>query len=281
MAGVQGFPVITPIDPITGPGSESAEVFFVLAAKDLPLRDRGILGSTVQDPYVKWSVKDTNNKTLVPAGSTKFRQNEPNPEWLDEVFAFEWRHGAGQIWRFEILDKDLNKDDNLGFVDVDVDDYILRQNQQWASKLSTGHGTLFIQKTTPIAFKLSALNLPKLDAFDGMSDPYVKCYWSVGTSGPKTLFSTTKFIKNVENAVWEEEVVFASYQPGTNQYLTFEVNDKDALPRDDHIGTVSTNADSCVNSKLSTMLNLSPEGKHQARLTISVPWRTTLLNKKK
>jgi len=254
--------VITPIGPITGPGSTSGVLYFVLSARDLPLRDR-VVGSTVQDPYIKWSVKDNVNHTLVEAHKTKFRQGEPNPNWHDEVFSFDWRKGTGQIWRFEVMDKDapLNKDDAIGYLDVDVDAYVTNKNQQFSGKLSgTSQGSIFVSKTSPISFKISAQNLPKLDAFKGLSDPYVKVFWSVGADGPKTQIHQTKTVKNVENAEWADEILFASYQFGTNQYLTFEVYDDDKIPRDDSLGTVTLEVDSFVRSKKATALKLLSDG---------------------
>lgn len=262
---------ILPTCPITGPGSRSATLHFVIGARDLPMRDRGLAGSSVQDPYVRWSVKDSVNNELVKAGETKFKQNNPNPDWEDQVFSFEWRQRAGQIWRFEVLDKDtLNKDDIVGYVDVDVDSYVLQKNQELYVKLSdASQGAILLKRVTPISFRLSAQNIPRLDVFKGLSDPYVACYYSKGKDGSLTQFAKTKTIKNVEEAEWEEPVVFGMCQPGTNQYLTFKVLDDDKLPKDDTIGNVSVEVDQIIKSKVATVLRLADDGKNQATLSIT------------
>lgn len=60
-------------------------------------------------------------------------------------------------------------------------------------------------------------DLIKLDAFEGLSDPYVQCFWASGKGGAETKFATTKTIKNVENCEWEDVIQFPIYQGGTNQ----------------------------------------------------------------
>jgi len=245
-----------PIGPIVNPGSESGVLYFVLSARDVPLKDRGLLGATVQDPYINWSIKDKVNTEFKSAGKTAYRQNEPNPEWFEQVFSFHWRKGVGQIWRFELMDKDLNPDDFVGCVDVDVDSYVAK-GQQFSEALSkASQGRLFIYGTKPISIKLSAQNLPRLDPFNGLSDPYVKCYWSVGAGGPQIEFGKTKNIKDVENCKWEDPVIFEAYQPGSNHFLTFQVFDDDKLPRDDKIGTAALDVDRFVRERKATYLRL-------------------------
>jgi hypothetical protein len=231
----------TTTTPITTPGAPSEILNFIISARDLPMKDRGLVGATIQDPFVKMYAKNSANKEFTLIEETKPKLNEPNPDWFDQVISFEWLKGTGQIWRFEVLDFDiLPKDDPMGYIDVDVDNFVMQKNQQFTGKLSTGHGSLLIQKTIPTKFRLSARNLPKLDAFTGASDPFVKCFWSVGSPDQSTpnynLFFTTKTIKDVENADWDEVITFGNYQPGTNQYWTFRVYDKDTLPIDDFIG---------------------------------------------
>jgi len=257
-----------PIGPIVNPGSQSGVLYFVLSARDVPLRDRGLIGSTVQDPYIKWSTKDKVNPEFKPAGTTAYRQNEPNPEWHEQVFSFEWRKGVGQIWRFELMDKDLNPDDFVGYVDIDVDNYVAKGQQYSEDLLKASQGRIFIHGTQPVSLKLSAHNLPKLDPFNGLSDPYVKCYWSVGGDGPQIEFAKTKTVKNVENCEWEDPVVFAAYQPERNQYLTFQVFDDDKLPRDDKIGTAAVDVDRFLREKKTTVLKLEGKNKPEDLLPI-------------
>jgi len=247
---------IQPIGPIVNPGSKSGVLYFVLSARDVPLKDRGILGTTVQDPYIRWSVKDSVNKDFKIAGTTGYRQNEPNPEWFDQVFTFHWRKGVSQVWRFELMDKDLNPDDFVGNVDVDVDTFVAKGQQYSEALAKASQGRLFIHGTQPMSFKLSAQHLPRLDPFNGLSDPYVKCYWSRGVDGPQIEFAKTPTIKNVENAKWDDPIVFPAYQPGMNHFLTFQVFDDDKLPKDDKIGTAALDVDKFIRERRQTFLRL-------------------------
>jgi len=258
-------PVIT---PIPGPTTPANRIFFVLSARDLPRRERGVLGSTVQDPYVKWSHRDRSTKDLTEGGRTKHRVNEMNPDWYDNVFAFDYNKATGQLWTFAVWDFDpLNKDDAIGFVDIDVDSYVLDKKEELSIKLSCG-GTLLIKKCTPVQFRLSAEDLPKLDPFGGLSDPYVKCYWSFGEDGPATLFATTKTIKNVEKADWDEVFEFPCHQFGTNQYWRFKVFDKDPLPKDDSIGEAAVNVDNYLKKRGPGIFKLSKDEANAARLIV-------------
>lgn len=54
--------------------------------------------------------------------------------------------------------------------------------------------------------------VPKMDAFNGLSDPFVECYWRKGKAGNDTLFYTTKVIEDSENPDWNEIIEFQNYQ---------------------------------------------------------------------
>lgn len=62
-----------------------------------------------------------------------------------------------QKWRFDVLDFDpLNKDDAIGHLNVDVDEYVLKSGGNLFGKLNeSAQGGLFIKKCEPIKFKLS------------------------------------------------------------------------------------------------------------------------------
>lgn len=236
--------------PITGPGARSGQLTFVVSARDLPMRERGCVGPTVQDPYVKWTHRDNSVKDASvwnDGGSTKHRVNNANPDYFDTVFTYQWMQGMGQSWRFQVLDYDvLNKDDAMGTLDVDVDAFVEKGEELYAKLSGVSQGALLIKKVETVSFKLAARELAKLDAFEGMSDPYVQCFWSAGKGGPETKFATTKTIKNVENCEWDEVIEFPCYQPGTNQYWVFKVFDKDPLPKDDSIGEAAVSVDEFV-----------------------------------
>jgi len=251
MASTKGGHAGSPVRPTPVPGTTKAtpvKLHFVLSARDLPRRERGVLGTTTQDPLVKVFYKSkAKNIEWIEFGVTSHVNNERNPDWL-EVFEFDWIEGAGQLWHFEIWDHDsLNKNDPMGFVDVSVDTYVLLKNQELATGLSEG-GSLFIKQTTPVSFRLYANDLPHLDAFDGKSDPYAECYWSHGKDGPLRIFGKTQIIKNVESADWGR-IEFPNYQYGTNQHWTFKVFDKDPLPKDDVIGEAQFEVDNFVRKR--------------------------------
>jgi len=263
-----------PGSPVRRPGTSKpvpVKLHFVLSARDLPLRQRGPIGSTVQDPLVKLLHKNNiKEQEFTQFGITPHINNQPNPDWL-EVFSYDWIEGSGQIWRFEVFDHDLlSKNDPMGFAEVNVDFYVLSKFQELSITLNSATGkagTLLIKQTIPVSFRLSADDIPHLDPLDGKSDPYVECYWSFGKNGPLNLFGTTHVIKNVETADWGR-FEFANYQPRTNQYWTFKVYDKDPLPKDDVIGECTIEVDPFVNKRSTEIKQLSEDPKNKATLTI-------------
>lgn len=57
---------------------------------------------------------------------------------------------------FEVINHNtIAKDEPIGQVDVNVDDYVLKSNQDLTAKLNNG-GNLIIKKTTPVRFQLYA-----------------------------------------------------------------------------------------------------------------------------
>jgi len=230
------------IHPITS----SRKIYFVLSARDLPTRIRGSTGvATVPDPYVKIYHKDNSSKEWEELVKTKHVINSANPEWL-EVVSFDWKRETGQKWRIEVRDFDvLSKDDLIDNFDVDVDNFVLVKKEELTTKLGHG-GYLDIKKTNPIHFRLQVEDLPKLDTGSG-SDPFVECFWSAGPEGKQHQFHKTETIDNAQNAKWEETVTFDRYQPGTNQYFTLKVFDKDVL-KHDVIGEVSFHVETYVKS---------------------------------
>lgn len=59
-----------------------------------------------------------------------------------------------------------------------------------------------------------------MDTFNGLSDPFVECFWRKGKDGNDTLFFTTKTIDDTENPDWDQTIEFANYQKGTDQVRT-------------------------------------------------------------
>jgi Ca2+-dependent lipid-binding protein len=267
-----------PGSPVRRPGTVKAspvKLNFMLSARNLPLKQRGPGLASVQDPLVKVFYKQNyKHESWIDLGMTAYIKNQPNPNWL-EVFTFDWIEGSGQVWRFEVFDHDkLSKNDPIGWVEVNVDYYVLSHFQEISMKLTSSTkdegisaGTLMIKRTVPIAFRIMADDIPHLDPMGGKSDPYVECYWSYGKDGELNLFGTTHVIKNVENADWGR-FEFGNFQPGTNQWWTFKVYDKDPLPKDDVIGDCTVEVDSFVKNKTTVIKQLSCDPKNRSTLTI-------------
>jgi Ca2+-dependent lipid-binding protein len=252
------------IHPITA----SRKIYFVLSARDLPIKIRGATGvATVPDPFVKIYHKDNSNSEWQELVKTKHVIDSVNPDWL-EVVSFDWKRETGQKWRVEVLDFDvLSKNDVIDSFEVDVDNFVLIKREELTTKLKNG-GLLVIKKTIPIHFRLQVEDLPKLDTGSG-SDPFVECYWSFGPEGETHLFHKTKTIDNAQNARWEETVTFESHQPGTNQHFTLKVYDKDVL-KHDVIGQVSFEVDSYVKSGKTGVHRLFNDKDTRGKATISV-----------
>jgi len=250
-------------------GKPSRDITFTIAARDLPLRER-LVGGTTQDPYVKCYAKDKSQQGLQVLGDTKHRVNDRNPDFHETIFTFHWMQGQEQVWRFHVMDFDpLNKDDPIGTVDVNVDDFARSKDNTYIVKLNEGQGTLVIRECLPVKFELGAKSLPKMDAFQGLSDPYVQCFWTTcETEAKPILFHTTKVIKNVQDCKWDEEIVFANFQPNTKQSWIFKVFDKD-IGKDDSLGEVKVSVDEFVNSQGILLCNLSMKEGDNSMLIIS------------
>jgi len=250
-------------------GKVPVVISFIVSAKDLPTKERTSQGSTFPDPYVKVSIKNGPTVTeWTELGKTDQVNNAVNVSWTN-VFTFDWQEKLGQVLHFEVYDYDtLNKDDLIGEVDVDVDNFVLIRNQRLITKLNNG-GTLTIRGTTPISMKLSANKLPCLDTVGCGIDAFVECYWSVGLDGEKKLFHKTKVYKNTHEAEWEDSVVFQNYQQGTDQYLTFKVLDDDLL-KNDIVGEAVLKVDDLVNIKKVQTHKLSTKPEIKATLTVKL-----------
>jgi len=245
---------------------------FFLSARDLPMRDRGIAGATLQDPYIRWLAKDNHpgRKEFRLEGTTTHKINNPNPEYFEVSFPYDWEKGMGHKWRFEVMDFDaLNKDDVMGHTEVDVDEYVSKGQGLYQKLSGVPQGALLIKKCEVVTFKLSAQNLPALDAFQGKSDPYVECFWSAGKGAPLHLFHKTKVIENAENCEWDEVIEFPVYQAGENQLWVFKLWDKDPLPKDDCLGESEVNIDDYVKGKKTASLRVSKDTKDAARLIVT------------
>lgn len=241
---------------------DSKNLTFILSATGLPAKD----DVSKIDPLVR-IYATTDGSDLEKFGASETIVDNDNPEWV-EVFWFLWKKGTNQKWKFEIRDQDiLDKDDALGGAEIDVDDYV-SGGENLTVSLSP-QGTLTIQKTTPIRFKLSGQSLPKKDkppqifqAFtsdQGESDPYVKCYFRRGIGGEDKKFATTSTIDNVVNADWDDTIEFGNYQKGQDMYLRFKLKDADSTSKDDDIGYVLLEVDPFVQAGVAKTLKVLSE----------------------
>jgi len=245
---------------------------FVVSAKDLPAKTK----TTKLNPYVKISHRNSSSaaNSWTDLGKTdQLSSTDVNPIWYN-VFWFDWTKGTGQVLHFEVKDHhSITRDSVLGTVDLDLDEYVLKKNQDVTIKLSNG-GNLIVKKTLPVKFRLYARNLPKMDTRNGLSDPFVECYWRIGKNGTAPgvqnhLFYKTKVIDNVENADWNETIEFANYQKGTNQWLHFKVWDLDPATSNDFLGEAIVEVDPFVEKRATKHNKLSTDPKNKGQLTLT------------
>jgi len=254
----------------TKPTLNTYNLTFVVSAKDLPAKTK----TTKLNPYVKISHKNSSSaaNSWTDLGKTDQLSNtDLNPIWYN-VFWFEWTKGTGQVLHFEVKDHhSITRDAVLGTVDLNLDDYVLKQNQDATLKLDKG-GNLIVKKTIPVKFRLYARTLPKMDARNGLSDPFVECYWRIGKNGTGVknhLFYKTKVIDDVENADWNETIEFSNYQKGTNQWWHFKVWDLDPATSNDLLGEAIVEVDPFVEKRATKNNRISTDSKNKAQLTLT------------
>jgi len=243
-------------------------ITFVVAARDLPVKKKG----SKVDPYIKIGHKTGTlqevTKDWLPVGETEKLKANNNPDFLS-VLTYEWTKGKNQIWHFEVKAKhSISKDEILGTADIKIDEYVLQKNQDMTVKLSEG-GTLIVKKVQPVTFRLFARMVPKMDTFNGASDPFVECYWRIGNKGNDTLFYTTKTIEDSENPDWNETIEFKNYQKGTDMWWHFKVQDSDSVSGNDFIGEALVEIDPFVAKRAAMNKKLSTDAKNKATLTIT------------
>jgi len=259
--------------PLAMGQDDKRNLTFILSATGLPAKD----DVSKIDPLVR-IYQTTDGSDLEQFGKSETIVDNDTPEWV-EVFWFQWKKGSGQKWKFEVRDEDiLDKDDALGGAELSVDDYV-EKGENITLSLSP-QGSLTIQKTTPIKFKLSAKGLPKKDkppqllaAFtsdQGESDPYVKCYFRRGIGGDDKKFATTSTIDNVVDADWSDVIEFGNYQKGTNMYLRFKVKDADSTSKDDDIGYVLLEMDPFITANVPKTLSVQTESNGESGGTLTV-----------
>jgi len=249
---------IPPNTPIVTPGP-TQNLYFVVSSKNLPSKDAN---SGLVDPYVNvfYGIIPPDVKKqgtdLDALGVSETINDEANPKWV-KVFKVQYTKGTYQKLYVEVHDHDpLNPDDVVGDAYIDLDEYVAN-GQYLTAPLSSKSGSVVITKTTPFLFTLAVKNVPALDEFGGLSDPFVKCYFRYGKEGKDVKFYETNTVDNVETASWEQPISFDNYQKGTNQFFHFKVRDHDAITGNDDIGESFLEIDPFVEKKMSSVLPLS------------------------
>lgn len=248
---------ITPAPVATTPSGpvNPFNITFVVSARGLPNKKKDKVDV---DPYIKVFTRTGTTQAgtdWTPIGQTDVYTDNDNPDFYN-VFSLVWIKGTKQVLHFEVKNKNTLKDDAIGQVDIDVDEYVLQKNQDTTAKLSEV-GSIVVKKTTPISFRLYARNVPKMDTFGGASDPFVECFWRKGKDGNDTLFYTTKVIEDVENADWDETIGFPNYQKGADQYWHFKVHDRDSVSGNDFVGETLVEVDPFVQKRAAKVNRLS------------------------
>jgi len=234
---------------------DTKNLTFVISAKDIPNKD---YVDTV-DPFIKLYQSSKTQIEPEKFGTTEVVENSVDPEYTT-TFWFIWKKGTGQKWNFKVRDQDdLRPDDHLGEADIDVDEYV-NKGEILNVSLSDG-GSLLVQKTTPIKFKLYGRSLPRKDPFSGKSDPFVKCYWRRGSNGDPIKFFTTEVVDNVENVDWNSTIEFPNYIKGTDLWWLFKVRDSDGTSGDDDLGEALVEIDQFVEKRQTKILRLGDSGK--------------------
>jgi len=60
-------------------------------------------------------------------------------------------------------------------------------------------------------------DVPKLDEFNGLSDPFVDCYFREGKDGNDVKFHSTPVVNNVVSTKWDYPIPFDNYQSSKDQ----------------------------------------------------------------
>ncbi|CAG7728309.1 unnamed protein product [Allacma fusca] len=161
-----------------------------------------------------------------PFNETSVIDDDSNPEW-PEKFSYIWRNGTGQTWLFLVFDHDhLSSNDPIGYAEVSVDGF-MKSEGSLALKLEfsqKGCSLVITQypyrgkRTVPIAFKLSATNLPRPGIFfyTGTIDPYAVISYRNDKNTEVNTLQKTGIFKNGIHPTWTRPIEFTGYEPNTS-----------------------------------------------------------------
>jgi len=262
---------VTPDTPVFN----TDNVYFVFSGSNLPSKDTN---GGVADPFIKVyfgsipSDVKKDGKELDEIGASETINDESNPSWT-KVFKVQYSKGTNQKVFVEVRDHDpLNPDDVIGTAYIDLDEYVSNGKVKTALLENSKSGSVTMKGTTPIYLSLQVKNVPALDEFGGLSDPFVKCYFRYGKEGKDVKFYETERVDNVENATWDGPIAFDNYQRGTNQFFHFKVRDHDAITGNDDIGEAFLEIDPFVEKRMPSIVSLGKTS--NATLTINVTNRS-------
>ncbi|CAG7824923.1 unnamed protein product [Allacma fusca] len=225
---------------------DTSNVTFALSAKSLPCKDQFTQPDAYVQiySYIKSMGADNSQKQLQVVGSTPYILNDMNPDW-SEVFNFMWTRGTGQTWLIKVFDHDhVSSNDLIGSAEVSVDRFLESEGNV---KVNLSHGgSITIKRVLPIAFKLSARNLPHRDRYigsNGISDPYaIISYQDLSDDTEKEIHQTGVLTDN-ENPTWSDTIEFNKYIPNARQTLHIRLFDRDLFSRDEFLGEAHIKAD--------------------------------------
>jgi len=235
-------------------------VYFVVSASGLAGDTTDVDGEA--DPFVKVFLgsepRGQGNDTadLMSLGvSETVSSNSPN--W-NTVFKVDHYPRSKQLLYLEVRDHDpVNPDDVIGDAYIKLDDFMVTgELTQVLEKAKSG--SITIKRTSPIYLDLTLRDIPPMDWWGGLSDPYVKCYFRVGQEGTDYKFNQTEVVDDA-TVVSFERVPFENYQRGANQILHFRVKDEDNMSKDDDLGEAFLPVDSFLNANKPVSFNL-PDG---------------------
>jgi len=247
----------SPVAPVPIPPSNvNHNITIVIIGKDLPSKTLDTI-----DPYIK--VYETSKIINEPKkiGQTEVIDNQPNPEFATAL-TFSWTRGTNQTLLFKLKDSDRLRDNDIGTVSLSADQFAANGFKANLN-LSSG-GTILVQKTEPVKFKLYGRNFPRLDpglTGTGKSDAYVKVYWRRGAKGEERQFHKTPIINDIENPDWPEVIEFPNYIKGNDLWLSFKVLDSDGVNKDDKIGDALLELDPFVEKRQTKILSLGKDTK--------------------
>ncbi|MFD6158499.1 Hsp70 family protein [Nocardia sp. NPDC060256] len=155
-----------------------------------------IPSTTPSDDVATLSIRYTETgPVLVVTGGSRIPRSLP---LVNEAGAQLTRR-AGQVWRFEVLDFDvLPKDDPAGFLDVDVDSFVLRSSRQLpADTLPAPRVTVALDKVPARLHRAAGLIVRIPGYVHNPEGDNLTLSWAGGTEQFRVTFDSTRLDEGV------------------------------------------------------------------------------------